>query len=431
MFENILTSAIKINNKKYFQRLIGTSHQRLNDTREKRVSIEGINLTQSNKAKKYLLYVHIPFCEKICPYCSFNRYEFDPSLAAKYFSSLRRELKIYHDYGYDCDSVYVGGGTPTIALDELSRTIDLIKQLYSVGDISIETNPNHLTRENIKVLKQLKVNRISVGVQSFDDSILKQIKRYQAYGSGDEIKEKLKSALDDSYTLNVDMIFNFPSQTMQMLEYDIDCLCQIKPDQVTFYPLMPSEGISDTLSGYQGKSNYSRERRFYFEILDRLSAYWEPLTAWCFGKNKNMVDEYIINRSEYIGLGSGSFGLLNGYIYANAFSPEQYINKLQRGLLPVVFSKRFSRKELVRYGFLMQLFGMNLDIDKFSDEYSGDFLKVIWKEIAFLKMIGGIERKNGHISLTRRGMYYWVIAMKEFFISVNNFREHCRSVNYN
>lgn len=431
MFENMLTSAIKINNKKYFQRLIGLSHRTLNNSREKLDSIAGINLTQSNKVKKYLLYAHIPFCEKICPYCSFNTYEFESTLAVKYFSSLREELKIYHDYGYDCDGVYVGGGTPTIVLDELFKTIDLIKQLYSVGDISIETNPNHLTRENIKVLKQLKVNRISVGVQSFDDGILKTIKRYQAYGSGDEIKERLKSVLDNSYTLNVDMIFNFSSQTMQMLEYDIDCLCQLKPDQVTFYPLMPSKGISDTLSHHLGKINYNRERRFYFEILDRLSVYWEPLTAWCFGKNKNMVDEYIINRGEYIGLGSGSFGLLNGYIYANAFSPQQYINKLQRGLLPVTFSKRFSKKELVRYGFLMQLFGMSLDIEKFSNEYSPDSLRFMWKELAFLKMIGGIVRKNGHISLTRKGMYYWVIAMREFFISVNDFREHCRNVNYN
>lgn len=411
MLENIIGAAIRASSKRYLNL----------------DSKEGINLSKNNRVKKYLLYAHVPFCEKLCPYCSFNRYEFQTELAIDYFSALRKEIKIYHDYGYDFDGVYIGGGTPTILADELFKTISLLRQLFSITELSVETNPGDLTEENLSALKELKVNRLSVGVQSFNDDILKKIGRYDNYGSGDELKEKLKGALDDAYTLNVDMIFNFPFQTASMLEHDLDCLSQLLPDQVTFYPLMPADGLCGKLGGL----NHRKEKQFYFRILDRLSSGWEALSVWCFGRNKGMIDEYIISRAEYIGAGSGSFGLLNGHIYANTFSPKQYIDKLQSGCLPVAFSRKFTKKELVRYGFLMQLFGTTLDIDKFSAKYSPDFLKLIWKELIFLKAAGAIVIKGGQISLTRKGMYYWLVAMREFFISVNNFRQHCRNLSYN
>ena len=411
MLEHVIAAVIRSSGKEYFAF----------DSRQ------GFNLTQSARTKKYLLYVHIPFCEKLCPYCSFNRYEFQAELAVDYFVALSKEIKIYHDYGYDFDGIYIGGWTPTILAEELFKTIKLLRQLFLISELSVETNPSHLTKENLAAFKELSVNRLSVGVQSFNDDILKKIGRYDTYGSGEQIKDKLRQARDDSYTLNVDMIFNFPFQTAQMLKHDIDSLAQFLPDQVTFYPLMPSGAVSDKLGDY----NQKKEKEYYFMLLDSLSSSWEPLSVWCFGRRKGMIDEYIISRDEYIGVGSGSFGLLNGHIYANTFSPRQYIDKLERGQLPVTFSKQFTKKELLRYSFLMQLFGTTLDIQKFSDKYSLDFLKLMRKELSFLKITGVIIIRNGQISLTRKGMYYWLVAMREFFISVNNFRQHCRNFSYN
>lgn len=411
MLERIIAAAVRASGKKYFNF----------DTKPV------FDLAQNKTGKKYLLYLHVPFCEKLCPYCSFNRYEFQAELARDYFAALRKEIKIYHDHGYDIDGVYIGGGTPTILAEELFKTIRLLRQLFSISELSVETNPSHLTKENLSAFKELKVNRLSVGVQSFNDDVLKKIGRYDRYGSKEELKEKLWQARDGAYTLNVDMIFNFPFQTAQILEDDIDALSELLPDQVTFYPLMPSGAVSGKLGGF----NQKNEKEFYFRILDRFSSSWEPLSVWCFGRKKGMIDEYIISRDEYIGAGSGSFGLLNGYIYANTFSPRQYIDKLESGYLPVAFSRQFTDKELLRYGFLMQLFGTTLDIQKFSNKYSADFLKRMRKELIFLRISGAIIIKDGQISLTRKGMYYWLVVMREFFISVNNFRQHCRSLSFN
>lgn len=414
--EKILTQAIKINQKKILQ---------FPDRRN-----TDLSLPKNTKETKYLLYLHIPFCEKLCPYCSFNRYLFDLDLAKEYYIALTRELKIYKDYGYDFDEVYIGGGTPTILMEELGSTIELLKKLFSIRKISLETNPNHLTDENIKILKQLRINRLSVGVQSFNNTILKTIERYDKYGSGEEIKEKILLANDNFDTLNIDMIFNFPNQTLKMLEEDMDSIIELDIAQVTFYPIMFFESENDRNIKNLGKLNYKNEKIFYKKILNKLTGYYRPATAWCFSKKNGMIDEYIVNREEYLAAGSGSFGYINGSIYANTFSMKQYIERLNKNELPVDFTKQFSRKEQMLYDFMMCLFGLKLNIEKYNQKYSGNFYKELWKEIIFFKMIGSLTEKGGDLFITQKGMYHWIILMREFFTGVNNFRATLRNFVY-
>src|SRR5450830_723709 len=122
--------------------------------------------------REYMLYVHVPFCQRLCPYCSFNRFPFSEERAVPYFESLRAEMRMVKELGYDFGSMYVGGGTPTIMIDELCDTIDLARELFSIKEVSSETNPNHLIPAVVDKLVD-RVQRFSVGVQSFDDSLLK------------------------------------------------------------------------------------------------------------------------------------------------------------------------------------------------------------------------------------------------------------------
>ena len=229
-----------------------------------------VSMPDNTRDKKYLLYVHVPFCEKLCPYCSFNRYPFEEFLARNYFKALREELKIYRQKGYDCTGVYIGGGTPTILMDELDQTLTLIRNLYSVQEVSIETNPDHLTKEKLNQLKTMGINRLSVGIQSFDDSILRSVDRYEKYGSGWEIQNKLLSAKGNFDTLNVDMIFNFPQQTIDMIENDLDILLELNIDQVTFYPLMVSTSTRKSLTQKWGKVDYKQEKILYFNFNNKV-----------------------------------------------------------------------------------------------------------------------------------------------------------------
>src|SRR5512144_2049152 len=113
------------------------------------------------------LYVHVPFCEVLCPFCSFHRVRYNEAKTHRYFEALRREIQLYHDAGFRFSDVYVGGGTPTVDTDELVATLDLLRKLSPVRAVSIETNPNHLEPAALQRYRDAGVTRLSVGVQSF------------------------------------------------------------------------------------------------------------------------------------------------------------------------------------------------------------------------------------------------------------------------
>jgi menaquinone C8-methyltransferase len=375
----------------------------------------------------YLVYIHVPFCEELCPYCSFNRFPLDRPLAREYFDALSRELRMYADLGFDFASVYVGGGTPTVLPEEAARLLDDLAAMFRIREVSLETNPNHLTEPILAMLKDCGVNRLSVGVQSFDDGLLKQMERYRKYGSGEEIRGKLKSIMGVFDTLNVDMIFNFPTQDAAMVDRDLEILEEIGADQVTFYPLMVSDMTRAELARRFGPISYRKEKSLYLRIAETLEANYTYGTAWCFSRKKSMIDEYIVDYDEYVGVGSGSFGYVNGSCFANTFSVPEYIQSVRRGKLPLLAQRPFSVKEQINYDFMMKLFGTSLDIEKAETKFDGKFLKTLRKEIPLFKLVGALDRKDGVIRLTRKGRYLWVIMMREFFTGVNNFRDMCRA----
>jgi len=374
-----------------------------------------------------LLYIHIPFCEKLCPYCSFHRIVFDKKLCHDYFDALRKEIMLYKDKEYDFGGIYVGGGTPTILIEELEETLEKAKKYFSIQQISVETNPNHLTDENISVLKRVGVNRLSVGVQSFDDSLLKSMDRYEKYGSGEVIAHRLSQTLGHFDTLNADMMFNFPTQTMTMLNRDLDILMDIGIDQITYYPLMVSDSTRQQVREKFGHVDYRKEEQFYRRIDERLVPTYRYSSAWCFSKKAVMIDEYIVDYDEYAGLGSGSIGYLSGTCYANTFNIEEYIARVNRGEMPIMACRNFRAEDQLRYDFLMKLFGMKMDIPASRKKYGGMFYRALWFNILAFSLAGALQYRAPHFHLTKRGCYLWVIMMREFFIAVNNFRDFCRS----
>lgn len=390
-----------------------------------------VSLPRGDMSPQRLLYIHIPFCESLCPYCSFNRVVFEESLSRRYFEALRQEIVMYRERGYDFGGIYVGGGTPTVLPDELEKTLELARDSFSIGEISVETNPNHLKPETLSILKRAGVNRLSVGVQSFDDGLLKAMGRYEKYGSGAEIAQRLKDTLGYFDTLNADMIFNFPTQTAETLSSDLDILIETGVDQVTYYPLMVSDSTRREVRRTLGKVDSAREKAFYDMIVRRLGPFYRSSSAWCFSRKGAMIDEYIVAYGEYAGLGSGSIGYLGGRCYANTFDIPEYIARLQKGELPLMACRHFSLQEQVRYDFLMQLFGMELDMTSLRKRYGRRYLFHLWKEILAFWSAGGLRYHRGTLSLTDRGRYYWVIMMREFFTAVNNFRDFCLNANGN
>ena len=376
---------------------------------------------------QYLLYVHIPFCEVLCPFCTFHRVEFQKEKATHYYRALRQEIRRYHQLGFDFKEVYVGGGTPTVIPEELGDTLHLIRSLFSVGDISVETNPDHLRPSVLKILKDAGVNRLSVGVQSFDDRLLKEMDRYTKYGSGVQIIERLKETRGIFDTLNADLLFNLPHQSLKSLINDIEIVANdLQLDQVSYYPLMPAKSTARKMSMQMGAVTFTRERQYYYTIYDALSRTYQASSAWCFSRDAGMIDEYIIDYDQYVGVGSGSFGYLDGTMYANSFSISQYIDRVKKGFLGITKSKTFTRQEQLRYYLMTRLFGLSLSTHHAEKLFGPSFEQELHAELRALRCLGAIKDNGDRLILTNRGLYYWVMMMREFLMGVNNLRDEMR-----
>ena len=369
------------------------------------------------------LYIHIPFCRTLCPFCCFNRYLFKEDEARQYFKNLRKELDLYIQKGFRFSNFYFGGGTPTILMDELTSFIDYLKENFTVKQISLETTPREINRETITLLKAAGINRLSIGVQSFDSGVLKSMGR--PFSAEDDLRERLLMAQGEFDTLNVDLVFNFPGQSVTQFETDVTAFKDLGIDQATFYPLMPSPHKKDAMERRFNRVDMSREKQFYDVIVRELyNQDYQASTVWCFSRGKRMIDEYIVDDDDYIGIGAGSVSVVRGNFYVNSFSLDRYGELVNNDRLPIVGWRGLSVNEQYRYYLLTKLFGMKVDKGDFSRRFHVDIHRKLRKELLFFRLSGLVQGEEV-ISVTPKGMYPVSVMMREFFAALNGLREYC------
>jgi len=379
----------------------------------------------------YMLYVHVPFCRQLCTYCSFNRFYFKEDRARDYFKSLRKEMDMVADLGYRFGAMYIGGGTPTVLLDELATTIDKAKGLFpDIKDVSSETNPIDLTDELYDALSK-RVDRLSVGVQSFDNDLLRQMGRFQTTGSAEETLARVQSMQGKFHSFNVDMIYNFPTETYETLARDIELVKQTGCNQTTFYPLMASPEKRKALMRTIGKIDYGREHTMYQMICEGLTGKFVPASAWTFSANKDMIiDEYIVEYPEYVGIGSGAMSYLGDANYTNTFSLREYHDRIAANKMGITKTTgaHMNRTVEMRYTFATKLFGLRLDNREFKERYGVTVQKGLPLEMTFMKMVGALDQNDEEaVTLTPKGRYLLVALMRETLARSNDYRDQARA----
>jgi len=295
-----------------------------------------------------------------------------------------------------------------------------------VSGISVETNPNHLQARVLDLLQSAGVTRLSVGVQSLDDQLLQEMGRLEPYGSSAEILDHLQAAQGRFDTLNVDMIFNLPHQAFSSISRDLELLTALEVDQISCYPLMPSNTTQHAMDRQMGHSGFARERQYYEHIRDFLMPDYQPGSAWCFSRKAGAIDEYIVDHDEYLGIGSGAFSFLDGAIYSSTFSINHYLELAGQGQSALTAMRRLGRRERVQYDFLMRLFGMRMDKAAMELKYGPGWRRLLRRELLLYRWLGALDETDAEIRLRPEGMYYWVLMMRELFIGVNNFRAQMR-----
>ena len=250
------------------------------------------------------------------------------------------------------------------------------------------------------------------------------MERYEKYGSGEIIKSRLISAQHRFDTLNIDMIFNLPSQSVASLERDLAIVTdEIEARQVSWYPLMTAPSAARAMEQAMGAVDFSRERDYYRRITEHmLDRGYIRSTAWNFSKDKSLIDEYITENNEYLGLGSGAFSYIDGALYGSTFSINHYIDRIAGGKSGITRHLSLDKRDQRHYWLLMNLFGGSIERSAVPAEYGMPLLL----ELLGLRLIGALQKVDGQLRLTERGQYLWVVLMREFFTNVNVFRERMR-----
>lgn len=271
------------------------------------------------------LYVHIPFCEHICPYCDFTKVIYNEKWGKDYLSSLFLDLSFYEKKKYK--TIYIGGGTPTALSNSLlEELLSALKEyLDSDYEWTIETNIDSINKEKLEILKKYGVNRLSVGVQSTLDKNLSLMERKYNFNY---IKEKLNIVKQYFDNINLDFIYALPNQNKDDLKKDLANILSLDVPHLSFYSLTISKGTKFYLKGYKEQGD-DIQREFYDLILSSLREKgYKRYEVSNFAKpgHECLHNKQYWRNKEYVAVGVGASGYVDNIRYKVTSSLTKYLN---------------------------------------------------------------------------------------------------------
>lgn len=272
------------------------------------------------------LYVHIPFCSHICHYCDFSKLLYDEKWAISYIKELKKEIL---SFGIDrkLDTIYVGGGTPTVLNNELLNDLFsfLEKYIKDDGEFSVEGNPENITEEKLSILKNHKVNRLSIGIQSSNDEYLAFLGRKHTF---EESKRAISLAKREGFNnISSDLIYAFPNETIEDVKKDIDALLSLDIDHLSTYSLTVSKGTSFYNRGYKEADDELSAKMYELILSSFREKGYERYEVSNFARNNKYSRHNLTywHDEEYYGAGLGASGYVNNIRYTNTRSLKEYL----------------------------------------------------------------------------------------------------------
>lgn len=384
--------------------------------------------------KRTGLYIHIPFCKNLCPYCPYNKIVYDRRLADPYLDALLQEIEQYYNHlgRVEITSIYIGGGTPTNLIDKLGAALDRIRERFHVaGDICVETNPKDLDEQKIDLLLQYGVNLISLGGQSFDDRCLKLLGRNY---SGAELNHVLEMATKAGFkSVNLDLMFTLPGQSATDIERDLNRAICSGVDQVTTYPLFtfPYSAVGRRQKIIRVRMpNLAARRRAYRAIHNFfLERGFQRVSVWGFLRSP--APRYSsVTREHYIGLGAGAGSHVPGHFYLNTFSVEDYIKACRAGRLPTALGMDFTFKMELYYWLYWRLYDTHIPKKELFALFGKDNLEI--KTLLGLLFVLKMAVDEGEQIVLRERGAFWVHLLQNYFALpyINNVWSAAREVPY-
>lgn len=295
------------------------------------------------------VYIHIPFCKSICSYCDFCKQLYNETNVKNYLKALKEEITDrYNDE--ELDTIYIGGGTPsTLNMNELKELFDIIKLLKTnnLKEFTFECNVNDITEELIKFLKDNKVNRLSIGIESFNKEKLKFMERFSNFN---DVKQKIEMIRNIGINnINVDLMYGIPGETLKDLKNDLNLFLKLKPDHISTYSLILEEYTKLSLNKIK-PIDEELELEMYNYIRNKLKhkkyIHYE-VSNFALNNKESIHNLNYWNNEEYYGFGLGVHGYIDGIRYENTKNINKYIENKFVSKQEIVGIKEKQENELM------------------------------------------------------------------------------------
>lgn len=310
--------------------------------------------------KVFNTYIHIPFCEKKCNYCDFTSFKFSSENSSKYVAHLLKEVELYrkkYDLTKIQKTIYFGGGTPSLlSIEDLKKFLSNFNYDNNT-EITIEVNPKTVDRDKLKKYKDLGINRLSIGVQSFNNIFLKELGRIH---NNEEAERIYYEAREIGFNnISLDLMFSLPNQTLEDLEEDLEKLFLLEPEHFSIYSLIWEEGTKfykDLIAGKLKETDNELEAQMYEMIIKKAQKksykHYEisNFSKQGFESKHNMT--YWENEN-YLGLGLSAAGYLENIRYKNYSSFEKYYKKIDSLDFPIEEREILSQNDIETYKYLV------------------------------------------------------------------------------
>ncbi len=370
--------------------------------------------------KRLGLYFHIPFCLSKCAYCDFNSsVPQSAEVMSRYVSALIAHMEQYRaaTKGYEPDTVFIGGGTPTaLPMEELVRLIRAIKKNFKLtkyAEFSMEANPATVTFPGLKHLRRLGVNRISFGCQSVHDGELKALSRRHTRKDFVRSYRMAREAGFDN--INVDLMFGIPHQTPRSLSHTISYIASLNPDHISLYDLKIEPGTAfyrnyDEISPYLPSDD--TEADMYLSSVEQLRSYgYLQYEISNFARRGFMClhNMKYWNCEEYLGFGVSAHSYFNGNRFAFTPSIQKYMEGVEeKGSKISITSENETVEERERLGEYIMLrlrLAEGIDEREFIRRFGYSFENLYGGKLARYIKGGYMRERNGVYALTPKGMF--------------------------
>ncbi|MBS1509016.1 MAG: oxygen-independent coproporphyrinogen III oxidase [Bacteroidetes bacterium] len=386
---------------------------------------QSVRDTFVNENGELCIYVHLPFCENLCTFCACNkRITKNHSVEDKYIQTVLKEWKLYLEIlstQPTIREIHLGGGTPTFFSPEnLTRLVSGLTDGCNIADgheFSVEVHPNYTTRAHLDALRKVGFKRISLGVQDFDPKVQYMINRLQSYEKTKEVVDWARELGYDS--INVDLVYGLPHQTVNHIEYTIDRINQLLPDRIAFYSYAhvpwKSKGqrrysevdlpaASDKLKMYSTGRALLLKQGYYAIGMDHFALTSDKLrlAAQAGKMHRNFMGYTTTQNKLIIGLGASSISDAWGAFMQNEKEVEAYEEKIENEQLPIITGHKLNEEDIYLRKKILELICTNQTrIDEQKLEKS--FYESIVAKMINLSNDGLVKFEDGLIEVTAQG----------------------------